>query len=123
MDSLFAGACAGMLSRTCSAPFERLKILGQCSSEPIDYIEEFKRIHKRDGPRAFWRGNMTNCISIAPNSAIQFLMFDLLNKYSSRSFKSDAGCEQPSIFFSADKYFFVIFLRIPTVLVSQIIAP
>jgi hypothetical protein len=96
MDSLFAGACAGMLSRTCSAPFERLKILGQCSSEPIDYIEEFKRIHKRDGPRAFWRGNMTNCISIAPNSAIQFLMFDLLNKYSSRSFKSDAGCEQPS---------------------------
>jgi solute carrier family 25 phosphate transporter 23/24/25/41 len=96
MDSLVAGACAGMLSRTCSAPFERLKILGQCSSEPIDYIEEFKRIYKRDGPRAFWRGNMTNCIRIAPNSAIQFMTFDLLNKYSSRSFKSDACCEQPS---------------------------
>jgi solute carrier family 25 phosphate transporter 23/24/25/41 len=86
MDSLVAGACAGMLSRTCSAPFERLKILGQCSLEPIDYVEEFKKIHKRDGPRAFWRGNMTNCIRIAPNSAIQFMTFDLLNKYSSNNF-------------------------------------
>lgn len=86
MDSLVAGAIAGILSRTFSAPFERLKILGQCSPNSIDYIEEFKKIHSRDGPRAFWRGNMTNCIRIAPNSAIHFLAFDMLNKYSSNNF-------------------------------------
>jgi hypothetical protein len=52
---LFAGAVAGCLSRTATAPLERLKLLLQTSSTNIRIFQSFSDIVKREGVRSLWR--------------------------------------------------------------------
>ncbi len=80
MDSFIIGAFSGVLSRTAVSPFERLKVLGQCSPTPMNYRAEIRRILTEDGLLAFWRGNLTNCIRVTPYSAIQYGSFDHIQK-------------------------------------------
>lgn len=80
MDSFIIGAFSGILSRTCVAPFERLKVLDQRNPTSINYRAEIRRIIAEDGLLAFWRGNLTNCIRVTPSSAIQYGSFDHIQK-------------------------------------------
>ena len=52
---LSAGAVAGCLSRTATAPLERLKLLLQTSSTNIRIFQRFSDIVKREGVRSLWR--------------------------------------------------------------------
>lgn len=85
VKTLMYGGVSGAIARTCSAPFERLKILGQ-TKENIKYLKEVIRITNEDGFLAFWRGNYTNCLRITPNSAIQFYTYDMASKYVPNAF-------------------------------------
>ncbi|KAN0065068.1 hypothetical protein ACQY0O_001563 [Thecaphora frezii] len=103
---LLAGGIAGAVSRTATAPFDRLKIYLMTSSRASPAAEVAKQVAKgqtgvvggtakaaghgigtlqealyklyRDGGgvKAFWTGNGLNCVKIFPESAIKFLSYE-----------------------------------------------
>jgi solute carrier family 25 (mitochondrial phosphate transporter), member 23/24/25/41 len=75
--TLFCGAVAGAVSRTCTAPLDRLKVIMQAqTSGSMTITEGFKGIYKEGGMKSFFRGNGTNVIKIAPETGIKFICFD-----------------------------------------------
>eukprot|EP00002_Diphylleia_rotans_P029897 TRINITY_DN6110_c0_g1_i2.p1 TRINITY_DN6110_c0_g1~~TRINITY_DN6110_c0_g1_i2.p1 ORF type:complete len:387 (-),score=95.32 TRINITY_DN6110_c0_g1_i2:889-2049(-) len=74
---LFAGALAGAVSRTATAPLDRLKILLQVNSAQYSGIRQgMEAIYQQGGLKAFFRGNGTNVLKIAPESAFKFFAYD-----------------------------------------------
>jgi len=76
---LYAGGIAGAISRTCTAPLERFKVLVQArqpghTSRPM--FTELRHIYGREGLRAFWRGNGANCLKVSPEIAFKFMLFE-----------------------------------------------
>ena len=101
---LAAGGMAGAVSRTCTAPFDRLKVylITQTTSfskppqamaaaaaaaakngtssaakvQPSSILNGMKNIYNQGGVRAFFVGNGLNVIKIVPESAIKFYVFE-----------------------------------------------
>ncbi|KAJ7904587.1 mitochondrial carrier [Mycena olivaceomarginata] len=88
---LLAGGIAGAVSRTCTAPFDRLKIflitrppdLGGTQITPKPSIGGAKviasavaRIYAEGGILAFWTGNGLSVAKIMPESAIKFFSYE-----------------------------------------------
>ncbi|KAI0254397.1 mitochondrial carrier [Lactifluus subvellereus] len=88
---LAAGGVAGAVSRTSTAPFDRLKIflitrppdLGGTSLHPGASVRGAKaivsatvRIYAEGGIAAFWVGNGLSVVKIFPESAIKFLTYE-----------------------------------------------
>lgn len=77
---LYSGGIAGAISRTVTAPIDRLKMLmqaappGQSSGSLADGL---RAIHKEGGLPAYFRGNSVNVLKIAPETAIKFVAFDV----------------------------------------------
>jgi len=82
---LLIGGISGAVAKTLMAPIERVKILMQTqdSNPKILSGEEkrysglgdcFKRVNAEQGMKAFWRGNLVNCLRYAPQqgSALAF---------------------------------------------------
>jgi len=82
---LVLGGVSGAIVKTAMAPIERVKILMQTqdsnpkilSGEEARYTgigDCFKRVNQEQGMKAFWRGNLVNCIRYAPQqgSALAF---------------------------------------------------
>tara|TARA_Y100000589_G_C27058455_1_gene590340 strand:+ start:160 stop:960 length:801 start_codon:yes stop_codon:yes gene_type:complete len=75
---LLSGGLAGVISRTGVAPLELWKIQSQASYMPN---ASFKQVLNKEGIRYLWKGNLTNCIRIAPQTAINFAVFDKSKQY------------------------------------------
>ncbi|KAJ6539412.1 mitochondrial carrier [Mycena capillaripes] len=88
---LLAGGVAGAVSRTCTAPFDRLKIflitrppdLGGTAITPKPNVGGAKviasavaRIYAEGGVLAFWTGNGLSVAKIFPESAIKFFAYE-----------------------------------------------
>ncbi|KAI0068778.1 mitochondrial carrier [Artomyces pyxidatus] len=88
---LAAGGVAGAVSRTCTAPFDRLKVflitrppdLGGTSLHPEASVRGVKaiaaavaRIYAEGGIAAFWVGNGLSVAKIFPESAIKFMTYE-----------------------------------------------
>ncbi|SPO22462.1 related to SAL1 - member of the Ca2+-binding subfamily of the mitochondrial carrier family [Ustilago trichophora] len=99
---LAAGGIAGAVSRTATAPFDRLKIYLITTARSPDVVEAakaaaggngasakaagqglgilrealFNLYRDGGGLRAFWVGNGLNCLKIFPESAIKFLSYE-----------------------------------------------
>eukprot|EP00388_Colpodella_angusta_P012884 GDKJ01032517.1.p1 GENE.GDKJ01032517.1~~GDKJ01032517.1.p1 ORF type:complete len:316 (-),score=55.00 GDKJ01032517.1:873-1820(-) len=75
---LTSGGLAGVISRTSTAPLDRIKILMQISRDRnhVKLNEVVSQIYKEGGTKAFFRGNGTNCLKIGPESAMRFFMYD-----------------------------------------------
>eukprot|EP01113_Clastostelium_recurvatum_P031205 TRINITY_DN3874_c0_g1_i1.p1 TRINITY_DN3874_c0_g1~~TRINITY_DN3874_c0_g1_i1.p1 ORF type:complete len:543 (+),score=104.22 TRINITY_DN3874_c0_g1_i1:58-1686(+) len=73
-----AGALAGVVSRTFTAPLDRIKTLMQLrtSMQPASISSVVKTIYLEGGWKAFWRSNGTNCIKIIPESSTRFVAFE-----------------------------------------------
>jgi solute carrier family 25 (adenine nucleotide translocator) protein 4/5/6/31 len=82
---LLVGGISGAVAKTIMAPIERVKILMQTqdsnpkilSGEEKRYsslVDCFKRVNSEQGMKAFWRGNLVNCLRYAPQqgSALAF---------------------------------------------------
>lgn len=102
---LAAGGVAGAVSRTCTAPLDRLKVFLQvsvfcrrrrrceCVSSINKFIafsqvqphrtrisDSFVYMLKEGGIRSFWRGNGINVMKIAPESAIKFAAYEQVKR-------------------------------------------
>jgi solute carrier family 25 phosphate transporter 23/24/25/41 len=106
---LFAGGIAGAVSRTATAPFDRLKIYlittarttatskalkegmnaankvdasAKVASQGFGMLNEAIRTLYREGGglKAFWIGNGLNCLKIFPESAIKFLSYEMAKR-------------------------------------------
>jgi solute carrier family 25 phosphate transporter 23/24/25/41 len=80
-STLTAGMIAGSVSRTLTAPLDRLKTLAQegLVGNNIRHANEFARmrfltrqVYTTGGVKAFWRGNGANCLKAGPEYAIAF---------------------------------------------------
>jgi solute carrier family 25 (mitochondrial adenine nucleotide translocator), member 4/5/6/31 len=85
LTDAFAGAAAGSLAKTISAPIERIKLLKQLqhSVDPKDAAglrgsawSVAKTVYKNEGLLAFWRGNTPNVLQQAGTTALNFMFMD-----------------------------------------------
>ena len=79
---LASGAMAGIVSRTATAPLDRIKVILQ-----VDGLGKYKSfaevaggMYREGGIRGFWRGNGMNVMKVAPNSALTFMTYDLFKQ-------------------------------------------
>lgn len=82
--NLWCGAVAGAVSRTCTAPLDRLKMVMQAGGGVGGGFQgkfalrgALKDIYRDGGWKAFWRGNGTNVMKIMPESGVKFMAYDI----------------------------------------------
>ncbi|XP_054157973.1 calcium-binding mitochondrial carrier protein SCaMC-2-like isoform X2 [Oppia nitens] len=74
---LLAGGVAGAVSRTCTAPLDRLKVFLQVRGAEFHGLGLcLRHMVQEGGYQSLWRGNGINVIKIAPESAIKFMAYD-----------------------------------------------
>ncbi|XP_076455316.1 calcium-binding mitochondrial carrier protein SCaMC-2-like isoform X2 [Babylonia areolata] len=81
---LVAGGGAGAVSRTCTAPLDRLKVLLQVygsKHKALNISSGFRQMLKEGGVKSLWRGNGMNVIKIAPESAIKFMAYEQIKSW------------------------------------------
>nr|CAD7195463.1 unnamed protein product [Timema douglasi] len=74
---LVSGGVAGAVSRTCTAPLDRLKVYLQVHGTKTTGIRHcWTHLFQEGGIWSFWRGNGINVLKIAPESAIKFMAYE-----------------------------------------------
>ncbi|XP_063327159.1 calcium-binding mitochondrial carrier protein SCaMC-3b isoform X3 [Pelmatolapia mariae] len=76
---LVAGAMAGAVSRTGTAPLDRLKVFLQVhgsTAREINLWFGLRGMVQEGGVLSLWRGNGINVLKIAPESAIKFMAYE-----------------------------------------------
>lgn len=80
---LMAGGIAGCVSRTGTAPLDRIKVFRQVNGF-IEFkgnvLSSFQYMIKEGGLRSLWRGNAINVLKIAPETAIKFTAYEQIKK-------------------------------------------
>ncbi|KAL3915752.1 MAG: hypothetical protein SGPRY_007094, partial [Prymnesium sp.] len=73
-----AGGIAGVVSRTCIAPIERVKILFQLSHRggQAGFMHIAPTILREEGVLAFWKGNTAAVVRVMPYMSITFLSYE-----------------------------------------------
>ncbi|KAE9550232.1 hypothetical protein FO519_006552 [Halicephalobus sp. NKZ332] len=80
---LVAGGIAGCMSRTCTAPLDRLKVFLQVHStfqKRYNLFSAVKYLYIEGGIKSFWRGNGINVVKIAPESAFKFMAYEQMKR-------------------------------------------
>lgn len=76
---LVASAISGCVSRTMTAPLDRLRVLFQTHSRlgvNLTVKDGIKIIYENGGITSFWRGNGLNVLKIAPQTMLKFYLYE-----------------------------------------------
>ncbi|KAM5238226.1 mitochondrial adenyl nucleotide antiporter SLC25A23 isoform 1-T1 [Ctenodactylus gundi] len=80
---LVAGAVAGAVSRTGTAPLDRLKVFMQVHASKtnrLNILGGLRSMVREGGILSLWRGNGINVLKIAPESAIKFMAYEQIKR-------------------------------------------
>ncbi|XP_055912519.1 mitochondrial adenyl nucleotide antiporter SLC25A25 isoform X3 [Eupeodes corollae] len=77
---LAAGGIAGAVSRTCTAPLDRIKVFLQVQTYKAKISDSLSYMLKEGGTRSMWRGNGINVLKIAPESALKFAAYEKIKR-------------------------------------------
>ncbi|XP_034480379.1 calcium-binding mitochondrial carrier protein SCaMC-3 isoform X2 [Drosophila innubila] len=77
---LVAGGIAGAVSRTCTAPLDRVKVFLQVQTCRMGISECMQILLKEGGSRSMWRGNGINVLKIAPETALKFAAYEQMKR-------------------------------------------
>ena len=77
---VIAGGLGGVISRSCTAPLERLKIQQQTDVMPKDLAKSIYKIYYKEGLAGFFRGNLYNCLRVFPFAGFGCLFYSQLVK-------------------------------------------
>ena len=81
---LASGALAGALSRTFTAPLDRLKTIYQSAyvkGDTPNLVLGFKELYKIDGVVGLFKGNFVNVLKATPDAMIKFYVYEKVKKY------------------------------------------
>ena len=78
---VFAGAIAGIISRTCCAPLEMVSTVMMCRGDECQSMwAELRRTWKTEGLAGLFKGNGANCLKVAPSRGTQFLVYEMVKR-------------------------------------------
>ncbi|KAH0535851.1 calcium-binding mitochondrial carrier protein SCaMC-2 isoform X1 [Cotesia glomerata] len=78
---LLAGGLAGAVSRTCTAPLDRIKVYLQVhGTTQCNMSNCFRYMLKEGGVLSLWRGNGINVLKIGPETALKFMAYEQVKR-------------------------------------------
>lgn len=74
---IYAGAVAGIISRSACAPLEMVSTVMMCRGDECTSMwDELRKTWKKEGVEGLFRGNAANCLKVAPSRGTQFLVYE-----------------------------------------------
>jgi solute carrier family 25 phosphate transporter 23/24/25/41 len=78
---VYAGAIAGIISRTFCAPIEMVSTVMMCRGDECSTMtDELSKTWKKEGFRGMFKGNGANCLKVAPSRGTQFLVYEFVKR-------------------------------------------
>ncbi|XP_034942908.1 calcium-binding mitochondrial carrier protein SCaMC-2-A isoform X2 [Chelonus insularis] len=78
---LLAGGIAGAVSRTCTAPLDRIKVYLQVhGTRHCNMTNCLRYMLKEGGIFSLWRGNGINVLKIGPETALKFMAYEQVKR-------------------------------------------
>ncbi|KAG6483253.1 probable mitochondrial adenine nucleotide transporter BTL3 [Zingiber officinale] len=82
---IVAGAVSTVISRTCIAPLERIKLECIVQGSKHSWLKIVQCIWVSEGLRGFWKGNGINLLRMVPFKSINFIAYDMYVNWLIRS--------------------------------------
>ncbi len=83
IKNFFIGGLSSSISRSLVAPIELYRLQRQNKFIPDSTLRD---VYKKEGISYFWKGNGVNCIRAFPQFAINYTLFQKLNKFNENKF-------------------------------------
>ncbi|KAG7211499.1 hypothetical protein KM043_010769 [Ampulex compressa] len=78
---LLSGGIAGAVSRTCTAPLDRIKVYLQVhGTRHCNIMSCFRYMLREGGIISLWRGNGINVLKIGPETALKFMAYEQVKR-------------------------------------------
>ncbi|XP_025075228.1 calcium-binding mitochondrial carrier protein SCaMC-2 isoform X1 [Pogonomyrmex barbatus] len=78
---LLSGGIAGAVSRTCTAPLDRIKVYLQVhGTRHCNIMSCFRYMLREGGISSLWRGNGINVLKIGPETALKFMAYEQVKR-------------------------------------------
>jgi len=78
---IFAGAVAGIISRTFCAPLEMISTVIMCGRGGSDgLVTSLNKVWRQEGLRGLFKGNGANILKVAPSRGLQFLVYESIKR-------------------------------------------
>ncbi|XP_011299648.1 calcium-binding mitochondrial carrier protein SCaMC-2 isoform X1 [Fopius arisanus] len=99
---LLAGGIAGAVSRTCTAPLDRIKVYLQVHGTKHCNIRScLKYMLREGGIYSLWRGNGINVLKIGPETALKFAAYEKIKRFIKGNDSRELGIDERFIAGSA----------------------
>jgi solute carrier family 25 phosphate transporter 23/24/25/41 len=78
---VYAGAIAGIISRTFCAPIEMVSTVMMCRGDQCSTMsDELSKTWHKEGFKGMFKGNGANCLKVAPSRGTQFLVYEFVKR-------------------------------------------